>query len=90
MTALDDLQEVYKRFRALPPIVVAFWCVDQPGSVWRIRALIEEHSMLGIFSIPVYEWYSHMATEEDKAKRPEWFCIPGVYTEMNDGTWRMV
>lgn len=91
MTALDDIRE---RFTAMPPIAVAFWCVDQPGSVWRLRALVEEHlpvpTPLGVFGIPVYEWYSRFADEEDRAKRPACFKVPGVYAEMNDGTWRKV
>ena len=92
---LSDLQAAYARFKAMPPIAVAFWCVDRPGEVWRLRAIFRRDapapgSPILLLGIPIYEWYSWLADEADWAKRPECFKVPGVYAQMNDGTWRRV
>ncbi len=99
MTAIDDLRAVYERFKAMPPIAVAFWCVDSPTAVWQMRSLVQSVqdvspsssiTPLTFTGIPVHEWYSRFADDEDRAKRPACFSTPGVYAEMNDGTWRGV
>jgi len=98
VSVIDDLLVVYERFKAMSPIAVAFWCVDRPDQVWKIRSLIEqEHARsprpLGILpldSIPVYEWYSWLVDDDDHAKRPACFSTPGVYAQMNDGTYKAI
>jgi hypothetical protein len=66
--------------------------VDRPGDMQRLRAAIgatiSSTSFFG--SIPVYEWYSWLADDEDRDKRPECFSTPGVYAQMNDGTYQKV
>lgn len=100
MSALDDLVSIIERFRALPPVLVAVWCVDRPDALWRVRAMCrtEAPTSARMFGgdVPVYEWRSRFVdadgrlVDADLTGRPECFKTPGVYMQMNDGTYRAV
>ncbi len=92
------MSETYKLIAALYeyvhdiPVVVAVWVVDQPQHLARVRELVrafdEPVSPLGVFGrVPVKEWWSPSATEEEWARAPVICKTPGLYMEFNNGTF---
>lgn len=90
----SDLLEIWRTFKAMPPIVVAVWCVDRPDALGRIRQLIETaeppSGLPFAAQVPVYTWSLRFATLDDLAKRPSCFLTPGVYLEMSNGEYGQV
>lgn len=88
--ALDAIRQACELIRDMGPFPVAIWIVDRPGLLHRVVELRNTYArptdpppMFGT-GIPIYEWHSWVATDEEYQRAPWFVRIPGVWFQMSD------
>jgi len=95
---LEALTRIIDEWAARPPVLVALWFVDAPHErralAERLRGCYQptlwQTFQPNIAGIPVYEFETRYASDDEWQTWPWVILWPGVWLKFSDGSWRQL
>lgn len=84
----EAIERAYELVRRIPPFPARIWFVDRPAeyfATYRLWPMRFSGAWQASAWPQLLEWYSAIATPEERARAPWWCALPGVWVEYNNG-----